>query len=413
MAQDVERRLLDEIEAAGPRMELLSQRHRWARELRKRTRMQIELDVDTARVGRLEVVAPTEDMPDVLPVFQSIWDDVGEWVGSEGELEAATFIFDEDGKLRALQSEGDQYRVDLRRWSWGERLLSDDRLLERRIRPALGQHLRARLPYSMSQWLDPAALQAGAPEKLYRILVLTGAPSTESCLVGDVEGCWQALGLAPAGEYLDGFDRAELEATENGRWLLQMERECREAVPTRCWRRHWGVRPDGPWPGLYMPLYWSLAPALPSEARADLLHFALEQGGQGALDRLLESWPESGELPGVTDGSSLRTRVKSALPHAPEVLGDDDPGRDRIDREILEAVEGTGAYLPTFATGMREALAAASGMSQDELMAAWRERLVEARPDLQAGADRTRTTTFIWILFFTALAMRSTRWRLG
>ena len=49
----------------------------------------------------------------------------------------------------------------------------------------------------------------------------------------------------------------------------------------------------------------------------------------------------------------------------------------------------------------------------DTLMARWRARTLQARPNLHAGLLLSPLSLLIWILLIAALATRSTRWRLG
>jgi hypothetical protein len=58
-------------------------------------------------------------------------------------------------------------------------------------------------------------------------------------------------------------------------------------------------------------------------------------------------------------------------------------------------------------------LTAASGMPPDSLLASWRTSVLEARTSAWAGLVRSPLSFLLWIVFFGALAVRSTRWRLG
>jgi hypothetical protein len=60
-----------------------------------------------------------------------------------------------------------------------------------------------------------------------------------------------------------------------------------------------------------------------------------------------------------------------------------------------------------------EALLAASGASRDELAGAWLDYVLENKPATRAGAGTSTLLALFWIAAFGALAMRSTRWRLG
>ena len=60
-----------------------------------------------------------------------------------------------------------------------------------------------------------------------------------------------------------------------------------------------------------------------------------------------------------------------------------------------------------------EALQHASGMTPEELGLAWREEVLRHRPTTYAGSIPVHWSLFLWIVLFAAMAMRSTRWRLG
>jgi len=59
------------------------------------------------------------------------------------------------------------------------------------------------------------------------------------------------------------------------------------------------------------------------------------------------------------------------------------------------------------------ALEYASGVPLSTLLAEWRSRVVENRPDVYGSLGAHSGVALMWALFFAALAMRSTRWRLG
>ena len=60
-----------------------------------------------------------------------------------------------------------------------------------------------------------------------------------------------------------------------------------------------------------------------------------------------------------------------------------------------------------------QALLNASGSSQQQLEASWRNMILEARPRVHAGLSLSKWTALFWILVLAAFAMRSTRWRLA
>jgi hypothetical protein len=76
---------------------------------------------------------------------------------------------------------------------------------------------------------------------------------------------------------------------------------------------------------------------------------------------------------------------------------------------------GAGAYarLTSGTTDLPTRLAKAGGAPLETLAAEWRADLDKARPDVHAGSTATRASTVFWVFLFAALAMRSTRCRLG
>jgi hypothetical protein len=60
-----------------------------------------------------------------------------------------------------------------------------------------------------------------------------------------------------------------------------------------------------------------------------------------------------------------------------------------------------------------EALERASGSPLPELLAGWRVRLVEHRPETFEDLAPSTGLSLVWTILFAALAMRSTRWRFG
>jgi hypothetical protein len=101
---------------------------------------------------------------------------------------------------------------------------------------------------------------------------------------------------------------------------------------------------------------------------------------------------------GLLGGSYTPSEVNvHLLWHAVEVGGDDAWAR---------AVERSDASLA-------EVLRYASGQDGEQLVAGWRAALENERPSAYAGMSGVAGATLFWVLILAALAMRSTRWRLG
>ena len=102
-------------------------------------------------------------------------------------------------------------------------------------------------------------------------------------------------------------------------------------------------------------------------------------------------------LDGDRTGTLDADARQSLLAHALEDSGI--PGYERIAMDSAEP--------------LIDRFAAAAGSSPDALVAGWRERVVAARPERTAGLAVTGLATILWAAALSALAMRSTRWRLG
>jgi hypothetical protein len=77
---------------------------------------------------------------------------------------------------------------------------------------------------------------------------------------------------------------------------------------------------------------------------------------------------------------------------------------------------GAGAFLRLRAADgepLLDRLVAAAGVPQDSLLAAWRSAVLAARPSARAGLIRSPLSVLFWLVLLGALAVRSTRWRLG
>ena len=224
--------------------------------------------------------------------------------------------------------------------------------LDDRVREAIGARMSRDLEVGTTRvgsWLRANPFHAEPMGVVYRKVATTHSRATRACLAGDAQACGSALGL--------GTERT---AAQLRAWYTPEERRAlvAGAVPQN---RLWGPARArcldegvGCDEVLVSYPYREWAP-LGADVRRSLVVYALEQGGTGAWSRLLE-----------------------------------DP-------------EATPS----------EALAHAAGMPLGDLMAGWQARLVAHRPDTFEGLVPRSGLTLLWTLFFAALAVRSTRWRLG
>ena len=182
----------------------------------------------------------------------------------------------------------------------------------------------------------------------YVELVTEPWTAVKRCYLGDLDGCRRALGLVPERDPLDQWydaeDRRRLVATaapDDFRFRPAGERaSCVEGNADACTAllRRLPAR--------------SLEPPLRTGPRA-LMELALDLGGAGAYDRLMES-----------------------------------PNRPIVER-----------------------LAAAAGVSQDSLLMRWHARVLAARPRPVTLTAAGAWAAFGWVLALGALALQSTRWR--
>ena len=362
-----ERALLERIE--GMRDALAEARERSLREAARNDSIheaRSAVDLDTVAVGPLRVVSHEDRADEARRAVEAVWSEMEPWIGSDAVplAEGHFFLYDPRNDLGRV-SLPDHYRISGRDWS--DFSFTGD-MVRSNLRIAIAREVARLSPPMLEAWTSGAGPlrrpDAELPD-LYRQLVLTPSIATERCVAGDAAGCWAALGLNVSDQPMtEWYTEAQAGLASNRRKGAWEWFACAaQRPPERC---------DEPvrarrWTGL-IPLAHPL--------RADFLGFALEQGGEGALERLLDHLPE--------EAGTRRSRGG-------------DPDVDHA----------------AFAESVRAGLADASGMEGDALVLAWRERLVESRPDVQADAERTRTATFAWIVLFTVLATRSSRWRLG
>lgn len=366
-ASDVEADLVRRIETLLPKARAAAARARETERVRDSIQRARNGRVETAslRVGPLRVVTLPGQEARARRFLSSELERLGPLARSaERSLAEVTIVFQYAPVLETIQVDGPAETVAVRRL-WG------DRAVRNRVRDVLGARVTRSLPAPVRFWLGNRSIRVhGEPTHLHRTLVLDGSLSATACAQGDLEACWASFGLSgspsPVGEwYTPRQARAFARVRDLGAWL---ECTASPAVPGEVCDEDL----------VSSERRWTRAIPFGHDMRADLVAFALELGGAGALDRLRAGWPTG------PDGA----------------MGRDD-GR-------------VGVTLIELGTRLRARLAAAAGMPPDQLMRRWRERVVLAEPASRRGFDdRTRLATGFWILFFAVLATRSTRWRLG
>ncbi len=305
--------------------------------------------LDTISVGPLRIVTPRGQERAARELFADAWGGYEPQVHDSPALAHTLFTFQWALKSETIPARGDVERVRMPLWETRGSV-------EDAIGQAVGTALAADLSTTRTgrTWLNVPVRPVADPADVYRALAATPAKVNRSCLEGDADACAQALGL----EVKPGSWRS---------WFTPQER--RDQVRAEF----------SPFAGPY-----------------HALRTACVDGSDGACDELL----------GVAYSRSWRTQTPGTLP---------DYGRQSLLWFALQR-GGAGAWarlLKDPEAPPEQALAAASGLGVNQLVAAWRGWVLEQRPDVAAGLSGGMLATGLWILLFAALGMRSTRWRLG
>jgi hypothetical protein len=270
-------------------------------------------------------------------------------------------------------------------YGWGDKPVFVDaeevhyvRMSRRYSRERVNKSIEASLAIALHQVLpeDAAGLGSWAtlgslfPEDdlswVYRALAFNRSLAGVRCLEGEIQWCWEAVGLAnvmEVGSYWDSpvqrrrlVESRYLSTYRAGREVDQvgvgysLVRGCLHLkVDRACVLLLSGYQRQ---PGRSTP---RPSRALTGRGKGTLAAEALRIGGEGSFGRLI-SRPE-------------------------------DSIRDRI--------------------------AFAAGVPAENVMAAWVDRVRESRPNAQAGLLRSPPTLLVWLLLMIVFATRSVRWRLG
>ena len=353
IAQQTEAELMHRLDSLGPLLrEAEAALDAQATEAQEAARLSAAeaAGVDTLRVGMITIITPVGQVETARELFSEVWAEYYSTIEYSPALEAAVFVFQWSHDQVPIHVETGKRSVELTRWSRRGRVKG-------RIRTVIGSTINfdlRSLETDVARWVSGDPLQGQDMERVYRVVATTESRATRSCLVGDVGSCVSALGLGtqPDQERLEiAYTPAERRSLVARSSFLASSREGAEV---------WGRCVDGEIieacdqivKGYRRSGWWV---PLPGGVRETLLSYALRRGGRGAWGRLLEH---------------------------PEM-------------EAIDAME----Y--------------ASALPLDELVAGWRLWLLENRPATHEGALPKSGLAVLWTLFFAALAMRSTRWRLG
>ena len=319
----------------------------------------------------MRIVTLPGDGETAAELFEEVWREDFGAVSESPTLRDFTFAFQWRARLREFEvpsslrgAEGTQVlnrvlRVEMSRL-WAP------------TRESARAHVRDAIVRVMSQDLPPGSPLRGASTAIgysddatvYRLMAVTPSGATRACLSGDARACLATLGMGFGGaaDDLPGWftpeQRREMvfaaDMFQRGRdgvggWTPRVNGD--DPLVRRCVEADDASACDQ----LLSTLEWVSSVPTSSDIRGHFFWYAVRTGGEGAWARALE-------------------RAEAPIP------------------ELLEHV---------------------SGLPLEELATLWRSRLIESRPDVHAGLGATQLTVLVWALIFAALAMRSTRWRLG
>jgi len=306
--------------------------------------------VDTLHVGMVTIITPPDQVETARALFSEVWDEYFSAIEYSPALEAAVFPFQWSNDQVPIYTEDNGRTVELTRWALRSRVRDQ---IRRTIASTINYDLSS-LEAGVAHWVSGDPLQGHDMERAYRVVATTESQATRSCLAGDIAACVSALGL----DTDQTVDKLET-------WYTPAERRSLVArtnylANNRKSAEEWALCTEGKVIEscdrlLRARMGGSGWTPLPGYVRETLLSYALQSGGEGAWGRLLEH-PD------------------------------------------MEA---------------SEAMAYASALPFNELVAGWRLWLIDNRPATHEGALPKSGLALLWTLFFAALAMRSTRWRLG
>ncbi len=223
------------------------------------------------------------------------------------------------------------------------------------VRDALGSVLVHDLPDDVRRWIRDRPVTPPDWLAVHRALLAEGGAPGQACVAGDAAACLRSLGD------LAGETKAEAVAS-----LSPAERRARVAAlkrrPVAPSRRACLAGHDDACAAVLRGAPLSATLPLLDDAPPSLLWVALEMGGPGAFERLRAPAPAGA----ATDGFLLRPR-----------------------------------------------LAAAAGVPADSVAAAWRARVLAARPERGSVGGVAGLAALLWVYLLAFLATRSTRWRFG
>jgi len=321
--------------------------------------------VDTIYVELIRVITPLDQVEVARELFTEVWSESFSHIAASPSLQEATFSFQWSNERVPIHIEEHPRVIELTK-GWAPRSN-----VKRAIRDAIAgtiNHDLRRENARVSSWVKGNPIQTPDMERTYRRVATTHSRITRACLLGDTYACRSAMGLT-----FSPLPRRFGTAADAERWESQLTDQMTEwYTPDERRALVAGVRQQ---PGRQDAATWG---------------DCVEDRVISACDRLLSA--------GFSDVSPLGGAVRETLvAYAIEQGGGGAWGRLIEDPE-MEPVT---------------ALEYASAMPIDDLVAGWRDLLIANRPETFEGLWSRAGLAVLWFVFFTTLAMRSTRWRFG
>ena len=311
--------------------------------------------VDTVRIADFTVLTPAGQGAETRKLFTEVWEEAFAHLGHSPALSRSTFSFQRVvGEPLPIHIEGGGQVLHRDSWVPRARVKTD---VHRLIAGAMSHDLRENRS-QVGGWLRGNALNPMPWEDAYRQVATTSSMVTRACLTGDAQACGSAMGLHlfndAEGPEIDHQTLADWYTADEKRALVArrspwFDRQLR-SLRNRCVVEHEATACDE-----YLMDYGFDWTPLGVPVRETLVAYALDRGGSGAWERLVEH-------PDMTPA---------------------------------------------------EAMEHASGQSIDALLAGWQAELLAHRPETFEPLVPSSGRAFLWTLLFAALALRSTRWRLG
>lgn len=351
--QMTEEDLVQHLDTLMPLLQEARERAREARQAYLVAR-ESKIPTETLQIGLIRVIVVPGQQEAARDVVGGIWErDYASWLDESPSLTAGSMFFEWSSDRTDYRSATqDVWRVRGSRWRTRA-------YMEEGVRQVLSESLKQDLISTElgRSWIVSAVKPAAATD-LYRRVAAIPSKAVRACLSGDDAACLLSFGLegrdVPLRDLYTPPELALLARENDARFRSAADSEtlgrCRTGDNAAC-----EDLLDDHWEMATTPLGRLWAVPFDGDLRGSLLWYAVQRGGAGAWSRLL----------GQAGASPLA------------------------------------------------ALEAASGLNGPELVAGWRDSVLEGRSEHRAGLGSLTLTSLLWILLFIALAARSTRWRLG